>query len=377
MGMQGWGKALLMTAFVGWSASPARADQPMLDEAVEFGAQVLWLELGTPALLLAVTQDGHRSIAGFGEAAPGDGPPDGDTLMRVGSISKAFTGATLAEMVASDKVALTDPLNRYLDWPGIDPEEGRPVRLIDLVTHSAGFAREAERDPGPDDDPFATLTEDAYRQALTQQPRLFAPGSGISYSNMGFDLLALALGSAAGESYPDLLKARILDPIGLNNTVFAPREGDRLMQGHGFSGEPLPDVPTTEVMAGASGLYTTANDMLTWLEWHLDRASPDMAETRLLDHAAWLPRDGKQPVFGMDESGEMDAVGLGWVVMQPEGNRPLILQKAGGLQGMFVYHAFAPERGIGVFVAINEFDFSASLGMGAFANDLITQLAGR
>ena len=51
---------------------------------------------------------------------------------------------------------------------------------------------------------------------------------------------------------------------------------------------------------------------------------------------------------------------LGWVVMEPDGDRPLILQKAGGLQGMFVYSAFAPTRGVGVFVAINQFDFAAA-----------------
>ena len=44
----------------------------------------------------------------------------------------------------------------------------------------------------------------------------------------------------------------------------------------------------------------------------------------------------------------MDAMGLGWVVMMPKGNRPLILQKAGGLQGIFSYVAFAPTRGVGV-----------------------------
>jgi D-alanyl-D-alanine-carboxypeptidase/D-alanyl-D-alanine-endopeptidase len=139
----------------------------------------------------------------------------------------------------------------------------------------------------------------------------------------------------------------------------------------------LPDVPTTAVMAGASSLYSTTNDILKWLDWHLERFSTDDAATRLLDHAAYVQRDGLDPAYGFDESGQMDAMGLGWIVMEPEGNRPLILQKAGGLQGMFVYHAFAPTRGIGVFVAINQFDFGAATSMAAFVNDLIAQLAPR
>jgi hypothetical protein len=63
----------------------------------------------------------------------------------------------------------------------------------------------------------------------------------------------------------------------------------------------------------------------------------------------------------------MDAVALGWIVMEPHGDLPLILQKAGGLQGIFCYTAFAPTRGIGAFVAINKFDFAAAMAMAATA----------
>ena len=79
----------------------------------------------------------------------------------------------------------------------------------------------------------------------------------------------------------------------------------------------------------------------------------------------------------MDELGHMDAMGLAWVIMAPEGDRPLILQKAGGLQGIFAYVAFAPTRNIGVMVAINTFDFNAGMAMAKTANDLIAELAPR
>ncbi len=79
----------------------------------------------------------------------------------------------------------------------------------------------------------------------------------------------------------------------------------------------------------------------------------------------------------MDESGHMDAMGLGWVIMAPKRDRPLILQKAGGLQGVFSYVAFAPARGIGVSAAINAFDVAAGLAMAKAANDLIVELSPR
>jgi D-alanyl-D-alanine-carboxypeptidase/D-alanyl-D-alanine-endopeptidase len=208
---------------------------------------------------------------------------------------------------------------------------------------------------------------------------LFAPGTAISYSNFGFDMLAAALARAAPAPYPDLLDARVIRPLGLRDTAFAPstEQGARMMPGHNFDGSPMPNAKTGNVIVGSGGLYSSARDLLAWLKWHLDRFSNERASERLIDHAAYLWRDGLNAVFGMDESGHMDAMGLAWVVMAPEGDRPLILQKAGGLQGVFSYVAFAPARGIGVCAAINAFDFAAGLAMAKTANDLIAQLAPR
>jgi serine-type D-Ala-D-Ala carboxypeptidase/endopeptidase len=55
----------------------------------------------------------------------------------------------------------------------------------------------------------------------------------------------------------------------------------------------------------------------------------------------------------------------------------LILQKAGGLQGIFTYTAFSPTQGIAVFVAISRFNFSATMTMAKEVNDLIGELTPR
>jgi D-alanyl-D-alanine-carboxypeptidase/D-alanyl-D-alanine-endopeptidase len=359
----------------------AAADNALLEEAIELPAAVLYLDSGVPGLVLGVIKDGETAVVGFGKTAEGsDKAPGGDTMMRIGSITKVFTGATLASLVADGTVRFSDPLQAHLGWGITVPSrDGHTVRLIDLVTHTSGLPREVEREPGPPDDPFATLTEEAYAKALAADPLLFPPGTGGLYSNFAFDVLAAALGNAAGKPYADALKERVIDPAGLKDTVFALRPGDeaRLMQGHNFDGSPMPNVPATPVMAGASSLYSTPNDILKWLGWHMDRLSAEDAEMRLLDHAAYVARDELSPVLGYDESGHMDAVGLGWIIMKAEGGRPLILQKAGGLQGIFTYCAFSPSRNIGVFVAINQFDFATAMAMAQVANDLIATIAPR
>jgi serine-type D-Ala-D-Ala carboxypeptidase/endopeptidase len=359
----------------------ARATQALLDDAVAFAGQILFLSVKTPALILGVVRNGQTSIQGFGRRADdASEPPAADTLFRIGSITKAFTGQVLASLVADGAVSLADPLTKYApEFIAPISEGGRPIRLVDLATHSAGLPREVPHAPGPPDNPFVNITPETFAAWLKANPLLFTPGTSISYSNFGFDLLAAALAKAAHEPYPDLLEARVLRPLGLRDTTFTPSadQAARIMAGHDFDGSRLPNAATGSVIVGSGGLYSSARDLLAWLEWHVDRFGNERAAERLIDHAAYLWRDGLNAVFGMDESGHMDAMGLGWVIMAPKGDRPLILQKAGGLQGVFSYVAFAPAREIGVCAAVNAFDLAAGLAMAKTANDLIAELAPR
>lgn len=372
----------LVLALLALPSAPARADA-LLQEAVDFTGAIFFLSQDVPGMVVGAIRDGETAVAGFGTTgwAEGEGrEPDGETLLRIGSITKVFTGALLASLAADGTVGLSDPLQRHLSWDVTLPSrEGREIRLVDLATHSSGLPREVEAPFGPPDDPYRHHTRQAFIDTLESDPLLFAPGSGALYSNLGYHLLATALADAAGQSFEALLADRVLAPASLESTGFAPEEARRgnLMQGHNPDGSPLPDIASAPATYGSGALYSSANDILKWLAWHLDDSPGPDAEMRLLDHAAWRPRDGLNPVYGLDESGHMDAMGLGWVVMAPEGDRPLILQKAGGMQGVLSYVAFAPGRGVGAFVAINRFDFNAATAMAEMVNELIAQLAPR
>jgi D-alanyl-D-alanine-carboxypeptidase/D-alanyl-D-alanine-endopeptidase len=370
------GLALIVVTMLG--ATQARAEDKLLADTVELTGAVIYLGVKPPAFVIGVIRNGETVVRGYGEVAKGSGKePAGDTLMRIGSITKVFCGATLASMVADGTVKFGDPLQDRLGWDITIPErDGKKIRLIDLATHSSGLPREAEGTQG--ENATSDRSKEDYVNALASDPQLFAPGTGILYSNFGFDMLAQALANTAGKPYAELLKERVLDPAGLKDTRFDLTEADktRTMQGHNFDGSPMPIIPTSPLIVGAGGLYSTANDMLRWLRWHLGADSKDF-EMRLLDHAAYLDRDGLNPVFGMDEGGAMDAMGLGWVVMRPDGNRPLIFHKSGGLQGQFSFVAFAPARGIGVFASMNQFSVEGFDAMAKATVELITELAPR
>lgn len=371
---------LLAAACVSLSMPSAALADALLDETVEFTGTVLYLEHKVPGLVIGAVRNGETAVSGFGKASDGGEAPDGDTVMRIGSVTKAFTGQILAALAADGTVSLTQKLGTLAPdlGTGADPNVAK-IRLIDIATQSAGLPRELPHEPGPADNPFAPITREGFAAWLKKEPLLYAPGTGVLYSNFAFDLLSIGLSEAAKKPYPELLKEHITGPLGMTDTTFVLSDAQkkRLMQGHNFDGKPLPDVPTGDVIVGSGGLYSTTNDLLRWMQWHLDRFATDGAETRMLDHAAYLVRDGLNPVQGMDESGHMDAMSLAWVVMMPKGDRPLILQKAGGLQGTFSYIAFAPTRGVAAFVAINTFDFGAAMAMAAAVNEMIAALAPR
>ena len=360
---------------------PAGADERLLHEAIELPAAVLFLGRDIPALVLGVTVDGETAVVGFGKISDGtDKVPDGDTLIRIGSVSKVFTGTALASLVADGTVALSDPLATHLPAGTVVPEvDGHPIRLIDLATHTSGLPRAIESEQGEADSASSGRNEQATVAALATNAPLFPAGTGALYSNFAFDLLGIALGNAAGKPFAEVLEERVFAPAGLADTLVALRPGDaeRLMVGHDFDGHEIPDVPSPPVEAGSGSLYSTPNDILKWLGWHMDRFAPKDAEVRVLDHAAYVFRDELKPVLGLDESGEMDAMALGWVVMTAEAGRPLILQKAGGFAGTFVYAAFAPAKGVGAFVAINKFDFGTATEMATVVNALLADLAPR
>ncbi len=99
------------------------------------------------------------------------------------------------------------------------------------------------------------------------------------------------------------------------------------------------------------------------------------AEIRLLDHAAYIQRDGLNRVW-------VSAGPVTWTLLVLAGllygaTQQLAANsaKGGRTPGIFTYTAFAPTRGIGAFVAINKFDFGAAMAMASIINRLIGELA--
>jgi D-alanyl-D-alanine-carboxypeptidase/D-alanyl-D-alanine-endopeptidase len=81
-------------------------------------------------------------------------------------------------------------------------------------------------------------------------------------------------------------------------------------------------------------------------------------------------------VIGMDVPGKADALGLGWVYMQPKDGRPGIIQKTGGGGGFITYMAMIPQHNVGVFIVITRSPLTRFVNMSDGVNDLVAELSG-
>jgi CubicO group peptidase (beta-lactamase class C family) len=158
------------------------AEGRLLQKTVEFTGEITFLEHKVPGLVIGAVRNGERAIAGFGTTSTGSSAvPDGKTIFRIGSVTKAFTGAVLASTAVEGTIALTDRLEQHLGWDvKVPTRDGKAVRLFDLATHSGGFPREVPHEPGPTNDPFSTITKSAFvallSSGLNMAPTRARPG---------------------------------------------------------------------------------------------------------------------------------------------------------------------------------------------------------
>jgi D-alanyl-D-alanine-carboxypeptidase/D-alanyl-D-alanine-endopeptidase len=349
------------------------ADDPVIAEATDLTGLVMFLDSGAPGMVLVVVRDDNTLMRFYGETEKGNKhPPDGTSLLRLNSVTKVFAAEVLVSLAADGKLALTDPLQRFAGDVKVPVFSTRPITLIDLATHSAALPREMGDLP-EGTNPRAWPTREDRWKWLPGVKLPWAPGTVAAYSNIGFDLLADAMETAAGAPYPDLLHARVTAPLGMSDTGFAPtpEQCSRLMIGTGLGGAGT--CADTHATDGSGGLYSTANDMARWLRHNIDDPTGLLA----LSHAGYRPRQALPAAIGFDEAGPMAALGLGWVTTAAHGQQPMLVAKSGGGLGFMSYIAFAPGRRVGVFVAVNRVDFPMFFGLTDAANKLIASLTTR
>ncbi|MCO8276405.1 beta-lactamase family protein [Actinoplanes sp. TRM 88003] len=222
----------------------------------------------TPSLVLAVVRD--RAV--LHQVFTGEHPrPDAKTQYRLGSITKTITATLALQLRDEGFFALDDLLYRHL--PGT-PIGG--VTLRQLLGHVSGLQREPdgawwERNTGGDVDQL--LAELGYDKVAGPPFRRYR------YSNLAYGLLGAVIEKVTGESWQALAGKRVLDPLGMKRTTYAPvepfargyvvHELDRSLHE-----EPRLD---SGAMAPAGQLWSTLTDMAKWAAFWTDPAPAVLA----------------------------------------------------------------------------------------------------
>ncbi len=225
------------------------------------------------------------------------------TVFEIGSITKAFTGLLLAEMVLRGEVALDDSVATHLP-PGtrVPERDGIAITMRHLATHTSGLPRDPDNlDPRDQDDPYADYDAARLTAFLAAHQLRRAPGATYEYSNVGGGLLGWALANRADTTYGALLRERILTPLGMNQTGIEVTDAmrDRLATGHDGMGEPMAPWHFA-VLAGAGALRSTLDDMLRFAAAARDTVRGPLARAMALS---------QREAFRIDS---LTAVGLGW-----------------------------------------------------------------
>ncbi len=221
---------------------------------------------------------------------------------EAGSITKAFTGTLLADMVIRGEVALDDPVAKFVPAWTIPSFQGRQITLLDLATHTSGLPRLPDNlRPADSEDPYVDYTETQLVDFLKTHVLRRAPGSQYEYSNLGMALLGLVLAKRAGISYEALLRQRILDPLGMDDTHLTLAADQAAEAAHGHTDRLVPAKPWhLGIFAAAGGLHSTVPDLLKFAAALRDTTSGPLAKAMAL---AIRPRRAYRGA---------DSIGLAW-----------------------------------------------------------------
>jgi CubicO group peptidase (beta-lactamase class C family) len=207
-------------------------------------------------------------------------PATKDTVYRIGSITKQFTGLMFLQLLQDDKLSPADPVERF--FPEISKVSGRrtgvpPITLIQLATMTSGMGREPANLPkylvGP-----VSKWEDVLIAALGETKYDHEPGARYLYSNIGYATLGAVLGRVAGTPYTRYVEQRILAPLGMTRTTFEPTAAMQSALAKGYAIRRDGDVSAEASEREHAGrgykvpngaLYTTVGDLARFLAFEL------------------------------------------------------------------------------------------------------------
>ncbi|MBU3079504.1 serine hydrolase [Sphingomonas quercus] len=369
-------------AFV--AALPANAAPPPgFDARVE----ALRKQFGVPGASIAIVENGKTTLAkGYGVRRLGSPEPVGaDTIMTIGSTTKAFTAADLALLVDQGKIRWDDKVVDHMPWFQMyDPWVTREMTIRDLLVHRSGLGT------GQGDLLFVPRSNRTRKEVVTALRNMKPKNSfrgGYAYDNILYMVAGQLIEEVTGETWEKFTRDHLLRPAGMAKST-SDDDGFVASPDHaqpharingairGVGDQQVLDERSTlaPVAFPAGGLSVSANDFARWLTIQLGQgALPEGG--RLYSEAVandmWRPvvltgGGGRRPTGPLGVLQPMfSGYALGWNVQDFRGVK--MISHSGAVFGFLTMVVLVPEKNIGFSIVINSED-------GVFVRGLMYEL---
>jgi D-alanyl-D-alanine carboxypeptidase len=283
-------------------------------------------------------------------------PMPANEYMRIGSVTKTFTGTVLLQLVDQGLIGLDDPLSKYIagDIPPVPEADQITIRMLGNMTSGIpDYIGIVE----PNSDPAAPIWRTLFTRFTPRelveiglsQPPYFAPGQGWHYSNTNTVLLGMIIENRTKRSLGANIRLRVLEPLGMTDTVFP--LGPRYPGPHpeGYSLVPPDFTSLTEIshIEAASGAWASGNMISTPRDLLL-YAKPLATGQLISPHAQqertkWL--DG--PIYPPGKP--FTEQRYGFALMDMDG----LIGHSGSIQGYNTFMAYLPAVDASIVVISN------------------------
>ena len=262
-------------------------------------------------------------------------PSQQETLYRIASITKTFTGTAIMQLRDAGRLDLDDPAVAYLPElrNAISPFAAiETVTIRRMLSHESGLAAEP-----PGTDWSVPVYQGAPELTLAQASDIvltLPPNRQHKYSDIAYQLLGEIVTRVSGISYPRYVRESILDPLGMSATA-----------------------PAMPPVWAEGGLWSCVEDMARWISFQLRAHRQPSADSPVLAAAAL--REMHKPRYLADDDWT-SAWGISWC-----GNRRddvIWIQHSGGLPGFTTTVCFDPRAQVGAIVLVNATSRNVELG---------------
>ncbi|KUL40354.1 serine hydrolase domain-containing protein [Actinoplanes awajinensis] len=304
---------------------------------------------GIPGVALGLHHRGRDYVRGYGVTNLADPQPvDGDTVFRVGSTTKTFTGTAVMRLVERGTLDLNRTVRSYLpDFRTADAAASARVTVRQALQHTPGWLGDFLLNTGEGAGALAR-----YVSEMSRLPQLTAPGTTFAYNNAALSLAGRLIEVVTRRPYQEAIRTLVTAPLRLDSSAFYLDDlpGARVATSHTFTtdGELVADPAAFTVprsLHPAGGLISSARDQLRWARFHLGDGG------RLLSSRS-LRLMQSHPGPGGSLFVELDGVGITWM-LRPTAEGPRVVQHGGDWAGQHSGFLMVPERDFAITVLTN------------------------